>query len=383
MQIPQIPRLFRVISGLMVALALLAGAVAWWLGQSLVPAAGPNQDPNAIVFELVVPKGSSAQAVGLLLEDAGLPIGSTAFAWTARLLGQHRNLQAGVYGLTPGLSLHDLIDKMARGDALQDTVTFVEGWRFADILSALHRHPGVTASLPSDAAKAQAQLIQTLGLETASIEGWIFPDTYLFMRGSTDLEILQRAVRLQQALLAQAWSARNPHVSLQSPYEALILASIIERETQAEFDRSYVSAVFHRRLAEGMRLESDPTVIYGLGDRFDGNLRKRDLRHRSAHNTYVIKGLPPTPIANPGRAAIVAAMTPAAGSWRYFVAMGNGRSYFSHSLRQHNQAVRFYQLSKGAEPPRLDDGPVALAPPEEERPVVTRRLAKGQKTVRR
>ena len=130
MQIPQIPRLFRVISGLMVALALLAGSVAWWLGQSLVPAAGPNQDPNAIALELVVPKGSSAQAVGLLLEDAGLPIGSTAFAWTARLLGQHRSLQAGVYGLTPGLSLYDLIDKMARGDALQDTVTFVEGWRF-------------------------------------------------------------------------------------------------------------------------------------------------------------------------------------------------------------------------------------------------------------
>jgi UPF0755 protein len=383
MQIPQIPRLFRVISGLMVALALLAGSVAWWLGQSLVPAAGPNQDPKAIALELVVPKGSSAQAVGLLLEDAGLPIGSAAFAWTARLLGQHRNLQAGVYGLTPGLSLHDLIDKMARGDALQDTVTFVEGWRFADILSALHGHPGVTASLPTDPAKAQSQLIQTLGLDTASIEGWIFPDTYLFMRGSTDLEILKRAVKLQQALLAQAWSARNPHVSLQTPYEALILASIIERETQAEFDRSYVSAVFHRRLAEGMRLESDPTVIYGLGDRFDGNLRKRDLRHRSAHNTYVIKGLPPTPIANPGRAAIVAAMTPAAGSWRYFVAMGDGRSYFSHSLRQHNQAVRFYQLNKGAQPPRLDDGPVALAPPEEERPVVKRRMAKGQKTVRR
>ena len=383
MQIPQIPRLFRVISGLMVALALLAGAVAWWLGQSLVPAAGPNQDPKTIAFELVVPKGSSAQAVGFLLEDAGLPIGSNAFAWTARLLGQHRNLQAGVYGLTPGISLHDLIDKMARGDALQDTVTFVEGWRFVDILAALHRHPGVTASLPADPAKAQAQLVQTLGLETASIEGWIFPDTYLFMRGSTDLEILQRAVKLQQALLAQAWSARNPHVSLQTPYEALILASIIERETQAEFDRNYVSAVFHRRLAEGMRLESDPTVIYGLGDRFDGNLRKRDLRHRSAYNTYVIKGLPPTPIANPGRAAMVAAMTPAAGSWRYFVAMGDGRSYFSHSLRQHNQAVRFYQLKKGAEPTRVDNGPVALAPPEEERPVAKRRMAKAQKTVRR
>ncbi len=383
MQIPQIPRLFRVISGLMVAMALLAGSVAWWLDQALVPAAGPNQDPKAIVLELVVPKGSSAQSVGLLLEDAGLPIGSTAFAWTARLMGQHRNLQAGVYGLTPGLSLHDLIDKMARGDALQDTLTFIEGWRFADILSALHRHPGVKASLPTDPARAQGQLIQMLGLETGSIEGWVFPDTYLFMRGSTDLEILTRAVKLQQALLAQAWSARNPHVSLQTPYEALILASIIERETQVEFDRSYVSAVFHRRLAEGMRLESDPTVIYGLGDRFDGNLRKQDLRHQSAHNTYVIKGLPPTPIANPGRAAIVAAMTPAAGSWRYFVAMGDGRSYFSHSLRQHNEAVRFYQLKKGVQPPRLNDGPVALAPPEEERPVVERRMAKGQKTVRR
>lgn len=384
MQIPQIPRLFRVISGLMVALALLAGSVAWWLGQSLVPAAGPNQDPNAIALELVVPKGSSAQAVGLLLEDAGLPIGSTAFAWTARLLGLHRSLQAGVYGLTPGLSLHDLIDKMARGDALQDTVTFVEGWRFSEILAALHRHPGVTASLPSDPAKAQAALIQAVGLESTSIEGWLFPDTYLFMRGSSDLEILTRAVRLQQAVLSQAWDARNPHVSLQTPYQALILASIIERETQAEFDRSYVSAVFHRRLAEGMRLESDPTVIYGLGDRFDGNLRKRDLRHPSAYNTYVIKGLPPTPIANPGRAAIVAAMTPAAGSWRYFVAMGDGRSYFSHSLRQHNQAVRFYQLKKGPEPTRLDNGPVALAPPEEDRPVAkTRQARRAQKTVRR
>lgn len=383
MQIPQIPRFFRVIGGLMVVLSVLAGTMVWWLGQPLVPAAGPNQDPQAIALELVVPKGSSAQGVGLVVEDAGLPVSATAFAWTARLLGHHRSLRAGVYGVTPGLSLQDLIEKMARGDALHDTVTFIEGWRFAEILAALHRHPGVKASLSTDPAKAQGELIQQLGLDLKSMEGWIFPDTYLFMRGSTDLEILQRAVKLQQALLAQAWDARNPHVRLQTPYQALILASIIERETQAEFDRSYVSAVFHRRLAEGMRLESDPTVIYGLGDRFDGDLRKQDLRHPSVYNTYVVTGLPPTPIANPGRAAIVAAMTPAAGSWRYFVAMGDGRSYFSHSLRQHNQAVRFYQLKKGPEPPRLDNGPVALAPPEEDRPPVQQRMVSRQKTVRR
>jgi UPF0755 protein len=383
MQILKIPFLIRVFGGLMIAAAVLASAVLWWLGQPLIPPARTNQDPNAIAMELVVPKGSSAQGVGLLLEDAGLPISSSGFAWTARLLGQHRNLQAGVYGLTPGLSLKALIDKMARGDALQDTVTFVEGWRFSEILGALHRHPGVVPILPTEPLKAQRELLAQLNLASPSIEGWIFPDTYLFMRGSSDLEILRRAVNLQRGLLSQAWDARNPHVQVSSPYEALILASIIERETQAEFDRNYVSAVFHRRLSEGMRLESDPTVIYGLGDRFDGNLRKQDLRHRSPYNTYVVRGLPPTPIANPGRAAIVAAMTPAAGSWRYFVAMGDGRSYFSHSLRQHNHAVRFYQLKKGVAPPLLDAGPVALAPPDEDRPHSRQAMARGQKSVRR
>jgi UPF0755 protein len=383
MQILKFPLLVRVFGGVMLAIAVLASGVLWWLGQPLIPSAPANQDPNAIAMELVVPKGSSAQAVGLLLEDAGLPIGSSSFAWTARLLGQHRNLQAGVYGLTPGLSLKALIDKMARGDALQDTITFVEGWRFSEILAVLHRHPGVHATLPTEPLKAQRELLAQLSLASASIEGWIFPDTYLFMRGSSDVEILRRAVNLQKGLLTQAWDARNPHVQVATAYEALILASIIERETQAEFDRNYVSAVFHRRLSEGMRLESDPTVIYGLGDRFDGNLRKQDLRHRSAYNTYVIRGLPPTPIANPGRAAIVAAMTPAAGSWRYFVAMGDGRSYFSHSLRQHNHAVRFYQLKKGGVPPRLDGGPVALAPLDEDRSPSRRAVAKGQKSVRR
>ncbi|MEY4082650.1 MAG: endolytic transglycosylase MltG [Pseudomonadota bacterium] len=345
-------------------MSALAVGVMWWLQRPLVPAAQPGQDPSKVVLELVVPKGSSATTIGFLMRDAGLAVGETSFALTARLLGQHRQLQAGVYGLTPGISLQDLIGKMARGDALQDSLTLVEGWRFSEILGALHRHPGVVKTLPIDAAQAERVLLAQLNLGTPGLEGWIFPDTYLFMRGSTDVEIVQRSVRLQQAVLAQAWEARSSHVALQSPYEALILASMIERETQVEADRAFVSAVFHQRLREGMRLESDPTVIYGLGDRFDGDLRRADLRRPMPHNTYVIRGLPPTPIASPGRAAIVAALTPAVGRWRYFVAMGDGRSYFSHSLAQHNRAVQFYQLKKGPPPPRSDQGPVALAPPD-------------------
>lgn len=326
---------------------LLAAATAWfWFSRPLVP---PARDGTGI--ELVIPAGSAAPAIGFLLADAGLDITPQGFARAARVLELHTQLRAGVYLLQPGDSLRTILQKLSRGQALQDSVTLIEGWTFQQVLKHLHAQPGIRVTLPSDPELAGAILVEAIGLPVPHPEGWIFPDTYFFDRGNSDLAVLRRAVRLQQRVLAEAWEARNQRVSVGTAYEALIMASIIERETQVEQDRNRVSAVFHNRLRISMPLQSDPTVIYAMGASFDGNLRKQDLRMPSVFNTYRVKGLPPTPIANPGRAALVAAMSPDPIKALYFVAKGNGHSYFSETLERHNHAVNFYQRRIGGPPP--------------------------------
>lgn len=331
-------------------LALAAAAAWFWLSRPLVPP-GPSRTGG---IELVIPPGSAAPAIGFLLADAGLDITPTAFARTARVLNLHTKLRAGVYLLKPGDSLWVVLQRVSRGEALQESVTIIEGWTFAQALRQIQSHPGVRVTLPPDPAAAAPMLAQAAGLPLPSPEGWIFPDTYLFDRGSSDLAILVRSVRLQQRVLAEAWEARNVRVAVASPYEALIVASMIEKETQVEADRNRVSAVFHNRLRIDMPLQSDPTVIYALGPAFDGNLRRNDLRLKSEFNTYYVRGLPPTPIANPGRAALVAAMSPDPIKALYFVAKGNGHSYFSETLARHNHAVNHFQRQRGPPPPPED-----------------------------
>ena len=337
----------RLLSALLLVLLLTAGALAagtWvWFDRTVAP-------QNAAT-EILVPPGSSARSIGQLLEDAGLDVSEDSFALATRLLGVSHRLQAGVYSIPAGSSFLAVVRQVSRGDALQEPITLIEGWTFAQMLAALHNHPQIRATLPREPDKAAALLAQELGYPGSPIEGWIYPDTYLFHRGQTDIAILTRAFRLQQRVLEEAWAKRSPAIALKTPQEALALASIIEKETQHGPDRPRVSAVFHNRLARGMRLQSDPTTIYGLGARFDGNLRRDDLQDSSPYNTYRWAGLPPSPIANPGRQAILAAVNPAPVPSLYFVAQGNGRSYFSETLDRHNWAVNYFQRRMGPPPP--------------------------------
>ena len=341
--------LIRLITLTFALAILLAGAGYAWLHRSVVPAAAGAS--SAAGLEIVIPPGSSAQAIGWLLQDAGLDLQGQEFAWAARVWGVQSRLKAGVYELRPGYSLVDILNKVSRGDSLQVAITLIEGWTFEQMLRAAHASPALTRELPQNALQASLQLASAHGLPGGSVEGWLFPDTYLIQKGSSDRALFERAIRLQRRVLTEAWEARNQRVKLGRIEDALILASLIERETQHPEDREWVSAVFHNRLAIQMPLQSDPTVIYAMGSEFDGNLRKADLMRASPYNTYRVRGLPPTAIANPGRAALVAALNPAPTQALYFVAQGDGSSYFSLTLDQHNQAVNFFQRKRGPEPP--------------------------------
>ncbi len=234
-----------------------------------------------------------------------------------------------------------LLAKLTDGDVTSATLTLVEGWNWRQVKAALARHP----DLRHDAAQlSDAELLAKLGITEASIEGLLFPDTYHFAKQSSDLQVLKRAHEALQKQLAAAWEVRSANLPLSKPYEALILASIIEKETGAAKDRAMIASVFHNRLRIGMRLQTDPTVIYGLGEASDGNLRKIHLETDSPYNSYTRGGLPPTPIAMPGVASLLAATNPAQSKALYFVAKGDGSSYFSSTLAEHNQAVRRYLL---------------------------------------
>jgi UPF0755 protein len=233
-----------------------------------------------------------------------------------------------------------LLRKLVRGEEALRSVTLVEGWTFRQVLDALAKAEQLkpqTQGMTSDA------IMQALGMPGLAAEGRFFPDTYTYSKGSPDLAVLKRAARAMDKKLAWAWEQRSPQTPLQTPEQALILASIVEKETGRSADRTMVSSVFNNRLRIGMRLQTDPTVIYGLGDSFDGNLRKKDLLTDTPWNTYTRAGLPPTPIAMPGKASLLAAVQPAPSKALYFVARGDGTSAFSASLDEHNRAVNKYQ----------------------------------------
>jgi UPF0755 protein len=315
-------------------LLLAAAAFLWWQIERPLP----MRDDRV---EIVVPAGSSARAIGEALDARGVDLDVNLFVAVARFREATRRLRAGRYEITRGMRLADVVEKLRRGETLKERLTIVEGWTFRDMRAALAAHPFLKRD---SVALSDADLLAAVGADATHPEGLFAPDTYVFEAGSSDLDLLRQAYRMQQARLVRAWDDRSGELPLKSPYEALVLASIIEKETGASGERARIGGVFVNRLRLGMLLQTDPTVIYGMGERFDGNLRKRDLTTDTPYNTYTRGGLPPTPIALPGQAAIEAALKPEPTRALYFVSRGDGTSQFSETLAEHNRAVAKYQL---------------------------------------
>jgi UPF0755 protein len=299
--------------------------------------------PPRTPFDFTVKPGASLKSVAFKLHDEGLLLEPFGFWILGRALGKAGSIQAGTYRIEKPLAPAELIDKLARGDVVFIEVAFIEGTTWKQWLDQLKANPRVKSTI---AGRATADVLADLGIAEKSAEGWLFPDTYRFAPGVSDLEVLRFAHANMKKRLNEAWAGRDPKVPLSSPYEALILASIVEKETAVAAERPVVASVFFNRLRVGMRLQTDPTVIYGMGATFDGNIRKKDLAADTPWNTYTRDGLPPTPIAMPGSAAIQAAVHPAETDYLYFVARGDGSHQFSKSLEEHNRAVAKYQLKR-------------------------------------
>lgn len=314
--------------------AAVAALLAYYAYQPLRPLQSP------LPFSLK--SGSSLKSAARQMTNAGLLAEPAPFVLLARLMGQASKIKAGNYEVESPITPLELLRKITEGDYTQDLITLVEGWTFQQTRKALDEHPGIRHD---SSGLSNAEIMLRLDIAEPSPEGLFFPDTYHFSRGSSDLAILRRAHRLMRATLADQWERRAPGLPLATPYEALILASIIEKETGQASERRLIAAVFVNRLRAGMRLQTDPTVIYGMGASFDGNLRRRDLVSDTPYNTYVRPGLPPTPIALPGLASLNATLNPAQSDALYFVSRGDGTSHFSRTLVEHDRAVMKYQRS--------------------------------------
>lgn len=292
---------------------------------------------------LLVKPGSSLRGIAGKLHKQGLLSDARLFVLMARLRGQAASMQAGEYALEPGLTPAGLLQKMVEGEVVQYGITLIEGWTFKQFRTAIEQSEQLKHSIQG---MSDAEVMEKLGHGGEHPEGRFFPDTYHFTRGTSDVALLQRAYQAMQEQLELAWEGRDKDIPLKSPYEALILASIVEKETGQASERQEIAGVFTRRLLKGMRLQTDPTVIYGMGMPYEGsNIRRKDLRTDTPYNTYTRAGLPPTPIAMPGAGAIEAALHPKEGKSLYFVGKGNGYHHFSATLREHNNAVIKYQLN--------------------------------------
>ena len=322
---------------LLAALGVLAaGGWAWWWVHHPLALRAPTLD-------LSIEPGTLPRGVAYAVRDAGVDVDpDLLYAWF-RVSGQDKLIKAGSYELEAGITPHRLLSKLARGEESLRAVTLVEGWNIRQVRAALAR----AEALKGDSAKLSDEaLMQALGRPGVHPEGRFFPDTYTYSKGSSDIRVLRRALAAMDKRLAAAWAARTPNAVAKTPDEALILASIVEKETGKAADRTLISAVFNNRLKIGMPLQTDPTIIYGLGDKFDGNLRKRDLTTDGPYNTYLRADLPPTPIAMPGKAALLAAVKPDPTKALYFVSRGDGTSEFSGTLAAHNRAVDRYQRGR-------------------------------------
>jgi len=314
---------------------LLFGAGLWWLHEPIPLRLAPGSQ----VVDLEIEPGTPASGVADVIVASGADVPAVLLHAWFRFSGQGRLIKAGSYELAPGTTPQKLLSMLVRGDQALKSVTLVEGWTFNQVRAALQKAEQLS---PDTLNLAPEAIMEKLGKPGVHPEGRFFPDTYTYAKGSSDLAVLKRAARAMDKRLDAAWSLRNPDTPLKTADEALILASIVEKETGKPSDRPQIGGVFSNRLRLGMLLQTDPTVIYGLGSKFDGNLRKRDLLADTPYNTYTRAGLPPTPIAMPGRAALLAAVQPAPTKAIYFVARGDGSSQFSSSLDEHNRAVNKY-----------------------------------------
>ncbi len=311
---------------------IAAGSFAWYAQRPLAIEPLPKT--------VRVAPGMHLKSLATMLEREGVVGNAQAFWLLGRVLGKGHRLRAGTYTLDAPITPLALLDKFERGEVTLAAVQFIEGWNWREVRAALAAQPLLRQD---SAGMSDAEVLQAIGAAERHPEGLLFPDTYLFAPHASDLQVLRRAYRLQQEKLAAAWETRAPNLPYQTPYEALVMASIVEKETGAAFERPEIAGVFVNRLRKGMRLQTDPTVIYGLGERFDGNLRKVDLQTDTPYNTYTRGGLPPTPIAMPSEAAIRAALNPAKTQALYFVSRNDGTHVFSSTLEAHNRAVNEHQ----------------------------------------
>jgi len=319
---------------LLVLVLLFAASFAYWAQQPILTEGQP--------IEFAVRPGSSVRGTAQQIDDAGIPLNPTLFMMLMRITGQGSKLKAGNYELKLGTTPMRLIEQLVRGEFAQESLTIIEGWNFKQMRQALAAHP----ALKHDTANMSDQeLLTKIGSEYKYAEGLFFPDTYLFAKGSSELQIYRQAYAGMMKRLNEQWEKRDQSLPYKTPYEALIMASVVEKETGQRSERAQIAGVFVNRLKVGMLLQTDPTVIYGMGEQYQGNIRKRDLQTDTAYNTYTRAGLPPTPIALPGVESLAAALNPAKTDALYFVARGNGSSQFSSNLNDHNRAVNLYQRS--------------------------------------
>ncbi|WP_414691352.1 endolytic transglycosylase MltG [Noviherbaspirillum sp.] len=312
---------------------LSAATVTFWAHQPIIGMGGKP-------IEFSIKAGSGVRSSVEQIASAGVPVNPTLLGFLARLSGKSGRLKAGNYELKPGTTPLALIDQLARGEFAQEALVIIEGWTFRQMRQAVASHPALKHDT---AALSDQELLAKINPQYSKPEGLFFPDTYLFAKGASDLQVYKQAHSLLQKRLNEAWGRRDPSLPYKSPYEALIMASIVEKETGQKSERNMIAAVFINRLKRGMLLQTDPTVIYGMGDAFKGNIRKRDLETDTPYNTYTRAGLPPTPIALPGAESLEAALNPANTDALYFVSRGNGTSVFSSNLNDHNRAVNKYQ----------------------------------------
>lgn len=318
------------------AVAGIAGAFLWLQNYLQEP-----MQTGATTFTVDVASGTPLRGVAKQLAAEGVLRHPEVFALYGRMTGDESRIKAGEYEIAGGTTPRSLLQQLVEGRVKLHSLTLVEGWTMREVLRAVRANPAIRQTLKTD---TPAALAVSLTLPNDHPEGWFFPDTYHFPRGTPDREILARAHELMKVRLAEAWDGRSGATVVRTPYEALVLASIIEKETALDRERAQISGVFSRRLQKGMKLQTDPTVIYGLGENFDGNLTRRHLERDTPYNTYTRSGLPPTPIGLPGETSLLAALHPADGDALYFVASGaaDGSHTFSATLKEHNAAVRRY-----------------------------------------
>lgn len=336
-QLSHPPRPSRLLGGIVLLVSLTLG----WFSVDIYVFKETSMNIGPKTVDYSVEPGETMKAIAADLSRRGITDHPRYLVWLARWQGQADKMQAGEYALTPGMTPEQLLEKLVSGKVVQHSLTVVEGWTFREMLQAVDHDPYITHSLTG---LSDPQIMTKLGLAESSPEGLFYPDTYHFPENTSDVTFLLRAYKDMRQRLEEAWRHRGGGLPYKSPYQALIAASIIEKETAIPAERPRIAGVLVRRLQRGMRLAVDPTVIYGLGKDFDGNLRRRDLHRDTPYNTYMHAGLPPTPIALPGGASLQAAVHPTDGDSLYYVSRGDGSHQFSATLEEHREAVAKYQL---------------------------------------